>query len=198
MLVNRLSVMKRATSLAALAALLTFGAMAAPASAGGPQLEDPAGDHPVPWVDLTGVELKLAPGNIRTGQVLELSFVVAGDITPENRNTMTGYNFNATIGSCKFSGGYNAFPGATESQLAAGSAGAACEGGKELEPPFKVTGNKVTVTIATRDLKGVVAGAPVSAMSASTVPMQGFAGDDTGALALTGDTAASDKTFALS
>jgi hypothetical protein len=190
--------MRRVLVLSALATLIVSAAVSAPAVADGPQLEDPAGDHPVPWVDLVGVELKLGAGNVRTGPVLEVTFSVAGDITPENRNTMTGLNFDAKIGSCKFGAGYNAFPGATEAELGAGSAGAICEGGKELEPPFKVQGNSVTLTIALRDLKGVVAGAVVSEMSASSVPMQGFAGDDTGALALTGDTASSDKSFPLS
>lgn len=188
--------MKRLLTAAALASLLIFGAMSPATRADGPQLEDPE-DHPVPWVDLTGVQLKLAPGNVRTGPVLEVTFIAAGDISPESRNTMTGFNFDAKIGSCKFGAGYNAFPSVTEAQLGAGSAGAMCEGGKELDPPFAVKGNTVTLSIGLRDLKGVVAGAIVSEMTASSVPMQGFAGDDTGALALTGDTAASDKTFSL-
>ena len=181
-----------------LTASLLAGGSSLSARAGGPQLVDPAGDHPVPWADLTGVELKLGPGNVRTGPVLDLTFIVSGAISPESRNMMTGYNFSAKIGSCKFSAGFNAFPSATEGALPAGSAGAICEGGKQLEPPFKIKGNTVTLSIGIRDLKGVVAGAVVSKMTASTVPVQGFAGDDTGALALTGDTAASDKTFPLS
>lgn len=190
--------MKRALSPAIVLALLAFGALSAPVIAEGPQLQDPKGDHPLPWADLTGVGMKLAPGNARTGPILELTFFVAGDITPENRNMMTGYNFAAKIGSCKFSAGYNSFPGATESQLPAGSAGAICEKGRQLEPPFKVTGNRVTLSIGISDLKGVVAGATVSGMSASSVPVQGFAGDDYGVLAHAGDAAASDKTFPLS
>lgn len=150
----------------------------------------------MPWADLTGVELKLGPGNVRTGPVLELTFIVSGAITPENRNTMTGYNFDATIGSCKFSAGFNAFPDAAG--LGAGSAGAVCEKGRDLEPPFRIKDNTVTLSIGLKDLEGVVAGAIVSDMTASTVPVQGFAGDDTGALALAGDSATSDKTFPLS
>ena len=190
--------MKRLLSLTALASLLLFGALSPAARASGPQLEDPEGDHPVPWADLTGVELKLAPGTVRTGPLLEVTFWVAGAISPESRNTMTGYNFNATIGSCKFSAGYLAYPSVTDAELGAGSAGAMCEGGKELAPPFEVKDNTVTLKIALRDLKGVGAGAMVSEMSAWTALTEGFAGDDTGALAMTGDSAASDKTFPLS
>ena len=189
--------MKRFLTFALLGCVLVFGAAAPSGRADGPQLEDPAGDHPVPWVDLTGVQLKLGPGTVRTGPVLDVTFIVAGPITPENRNTMTGYNFEAKIGACKFGAGFNAFPGATEAELGAGSAGAICEGGKELEPPFKITDNTVTLSVGLKDLKGVAAGVVVSEMTASAIPMQGFAGDDTGALALTADTAASDKKFVL-
>ena len=190
--------MKRAL-LAALMSVLLFGVTSPGSQADGPQLEDPAGDHPVPWVDLTGVQLKLGPGTVRTGPVLDLTFIAAGDITPENRTMMTGYNFAATIGPCKFDANFNTFPGATDSVAGVGGPTVLCEGGKSLSPPFKIAANTISISISLQDLKGVAAGVTVSDMTAWTIPLQGFSGaDETGILAMTGDTAASDKKFALS
>lgn len=194
--------MRRVLSLGALSALLIAGAFAPGASANGPQIEDPEGDHPVPWVDLTAVQLQLVPA--KGGQVLEVTFTTSGPITPENRNMMTGYTFNATAGkgkgakekTCDLAVIYYAYPSATETLLPAGSAGASC-GGKDLSPPFRVDDNTVTISVALRDLTDVGVGTVLSDLTAKTAPFEGFDGDDTGLLAETGDRASSDKSWKI-
>lgn len=177
-------------------------AFAPGASASGPQIEDAEGDHPVPWVDLTAVQLELVPA--KGGQVLEVSFTTSGPITPENRNMMTGYTFQAAAGKgkgakdkvCDLTVIYYAYPSATETLLPAGSAGATC-GGKELSPPFRIDENTVTISVALRDLKDVGVGTVLSDLKAHTAPLEGFDGDDTGLLAQAGDHASSDKSWKI-
>ena len=83
----------------AVVVVLASGFVGRPASAAAPQIEDPTGDHPVPFMDFTGVKLALVQG--KTGPVLETTFVLAGAVSP-SRTTMTGYSFTAKVGSVTF------------------------------------------------------------------------------------------------
>lgn len=187
---------KLRTGLAALTGLLLIGAPS-PALAVAPQITDPALDHPAPFADLLAVTVSVAPA--RTGDRLEVAFKVAGAISPESRNAMTGYNFRASFPGCELAVGFNAFPSLTENAgLPAGSSGAQCgAAGREITGTFRIKGDTVVAEIPLRDLKGVSVGGTMKKLVAWTAPVQGFDGDDTGTLAMGGDRASSDKTWTL-
>lgn len=159
-----------------------------------PQITDPELDYPVPFADLTAVTVAVAAA--RGGDRLEVTFEVAGDITPEGRNLMTGYEFRAQVGKCDLIAGWNAFPSVTENAgLPAGSAGAQCgETGREIAGTFRISGNTVTAEIPLQDLKGVSVGDSMKDLTANTAPGRGLNGDDTSAL---GDAAADDRAWVL-
>ena len=167
---------------------------AGPATAAGPQIEDPAGDHPVPFMDFTAV--KLAVVQTKAGAALETSFVLAGAVSPESRATMTGYSFTAKVGKCDLLVRFVGYPdGAFD---AAGFATTKCGAdGRDIGGTFKITDNTVAVTSPLRDLKGVAIGQTMTDLAAFNSPGEGMYHDDTTAPSALGDAASSDKTWTI-
>lgn len=163
-----------------------------------PQIVDPALDYPIPVADLVSVSLSVATA--RTGQQLQITFEASADISLEARTLMTGYNLRGKVGSCDLIASFLSYPMALEAsgQFPAGESDAQCgEGGRNVAGMFKLDGSSVTAIFPLRDLKGIAVGAPMNDLRAYTALGQGFAGDDTGLLANTGDGAASDKAHTL-
>ena len=171
---------------------LAGGLAAAPVTAASPQIEDPAGDHPVPFMDFTAVELAVGQG--RTGPVLETSFVLSGPITPESRATMTGYSFTAKVGKCDLLIRFVGYPDGVFD--AAGFVTTAC-GGRDVGGTWKITDNTVTVYSPLRDLKGVGIGQTMTDLAAFNSPGEGMYHDDTTAPSALGDAASTDKSWTI-
>ena len=182
----------------AFAALLAFSMLAVaalPATADGPsQIEDAAGDHPVPFMDLTSVTLGV--GQTKSGPALEVSFALSGAVSPESRATMTGYSFTAKVGKCDLLVRFVGYPDGVFG--ASGFASSMCAaGGRDTGGTYKVDDNVVTVMVPLRDLKGVVVGATMTDLKAFTSPGEGMYHDDTTAPSAAGDAAASDKPWTI-
>lgn len=174
-------------------ALVALVAVAPQAHAKAPQIEDPEGDHPVPFMDFT--EVRLALGRTKAGPALETTFVLAGAITPESRATMTGYSFTAKVGSCDLLVRFVGYPdgGAFD---AAGFASTMC-GGRDVGGTWRITDNTVTVISPLRDLKGVGVGQTMTDLAAFSSPAEGMYHDDTTAPSALGDAASSDKPWTI-
>ena len=167
-----------------------------PATADGPapQIEDPAGDHPAPFMDLTAVALRLAP--TKSGPALEVSFTLSGAVSPESRASMTGYNFVAKVGRCDLLVRFIGYPDGVFASN--GFVSSMCgAGGRDAGGSFTITDNTVTVLAPLRDLKGVAAGQTMTDLSAFTSPGEGMYHDDTTAPSAAGDAAASDKPWTI-
>ena len=144
--------------------VLASGFVARPVSAAAPQIEDPAGDHPVPFMDFTAV--KLAIGQDKTGPVLETSFVLAGAVSPESRATMTGYSFTAKVGKCDLLIRFVGYPDGAFTSFATTACGDRDTGGT-----WKIAGNTITVFSPLRDLKGVAVGQTMTKLAAFNSPV---------------------------
>lgn len=183
-------------SLAALAALAMLLGGSSPGTAEGPepQIEDPAGDHPVPFMDLTAVTLALAA--TKSGPALEVSFTLSGEISPESRAAMTGYNFMAKVGQCDLLVRFIGYPDGVFASN--GFVSSMCgAGGRDAGGTFTITDNTVTVLAPLRDLKGVAAGQTMTELSAFTSPGEGMYHDDTTAPSAAGDAASSDDPWTI-
>ncbi len=175
------------------AGLLTLSA--GPGQAGPTQIEDAAGDHPVPFMDLTSVGLALT--SVKGSPALEVTFTTSGAITPESRATMTGYSLTSKVGSCDLLVRFVGYP--DDAFAAAGFATARCgEGGRDAGGTFKITENTVTVVTPLRDLKAIGPGAKMTELAAFTSPGEGMYHDDTTAPSALGDHASSDKPWVIS
>ncbi len=166
----------------------------APASAKPGEIADPAGDHPVPFMDLTGVRLALVQQ--RGASALEVTFALNGAITPESRVAMTGYTFLSEVGTCDLMVRFVAYPdGAFE---ASGFVTTKCgASGRDVAGTYKIKENTIVVTAAIRDLKGVVPGQKMTALRAYTSPVEGMYHDDTTAPAAVGDAASSSEPWTI-
>lgn len=173
--------------------LLTTVPSALPARSEGPQIVDPAGDHPVPFMDLTAVRLGVA--EVKGSPVLRVEFTTAGPISPESRATMTGYNFRAKVDKCALLVRFMGYPDGVFT--AAGDAVARCEGGRDAGGTFRINGKSVVVDVPLRDLKGVAVGRTMTDLRAGTSPGEGMYHDDTTAPAAAGDSAASSKPWTI-
>ena len=164
-----------------------------PASAAPRQIEDPAQDHPVPFMDITGVGLALT----RAAGVpaLQVTFAVAGAITPETRTAMTGYTFLSEVGSCALMVRFVAYPDGVFT--AAGFVTTKCGTGRDVGGRYTIRGNEITVVSPLRDLRGVVPGAVMTGLRASTAPAEGMYHDDTTAPSALGDAASSAKPWVI-
>lgn len=176
---------------------VSSGGLAPPGRANSPQIEDPAGDHPVGWADLVSVSLDVT--NSPTGEKLEVKFTLAEASTADNRRTMTGYNLNGTVGKCALAVIFEALPNAApDIGVTEGYATAHCG-----DPADFVTGayrfddKSIIVSYPLLDLRGVPLGATMKDLRAHTAPVQGFAHDENLILANAGDHATSDKTWVV-
>ena len=184
----------RATFLACLTALSALLLAASPGVGQAPQIEDPAGDHPVPFMDFTAVHLAVGQG--KTGPVLETSFVLAGAITPETRATMTGYSFTAKVGKCDLLIRFVGYPDGVFD--ATGFATTKCGAdGRDAGGTWKITDKTVTVYSPLRDLKDVSIGQTMTDLAAFNSPAEGMYHDDTTAPSALGDAASSDKSWVI-
>jgi hypothetical protein len=161
--------------------------------AAGAQIEDPKGDHPVPFMDLTSVSLELAQA--KGGQVLRVQFTTAGPLTPEGRTFMTGYSLRSKVNKCNLLVRFMGYPDGVFA--AAGDAVARCEGGRDVGGTFKINENTIAVDIPMRDLKGVAPGMVMTELRAATSPGEGMYHDDTTAPAAAGDAASSNKPWTI-
>ena len=159
-----------------------------------PQIVDPELDYPPPFADLVSVELAVTEKKGISS--LEVKFTLAGEISAPSRNLMYGYHFEGKVGKCDLRVGFLAYPMATEpAGLPLGSAGGECVGSaKQAGGTFKIEGNTITVPIALGDLAGVVKGATITDLRATTSPGEGLNGDDTSAA---GDAATGDKPWTI-
>ncbi|MBW3536478.1 MAG: hypothetical protein KY395_01735 [Actinobacteria bacterium] len=183
-------------SFAALAALSMLLLAVYPGNADDrePQIEDPAGDHPVPFMDLTAVTLALAA--TKSGPALEVSFTLSGAVSPESRASMTGYNFTAKVGNCDLLVRFIGYPDGVFSSN--GFASSMCSaGGRDAGGSYTITDNTVTVLAPLRDLRGVSAGQTMTDLRAFTSPAEGMYHDDTTAPSAAGDAASSDKPWTI-
>lgn len=165
-----------------------------PGRAASHQIEDPATDHPVPFMDLTGIGLAVVQG--KGGPALQVAFSLAGAVSPESRAAQTGYSFVSKVGKCDLLVRFVGYPdGAFD---AAGFATAKCgETGRDVGGTFKISDNTVTVVAALRDLKGVAVGETMTDLRAFTSPGEGMYHDDTTAPSAAGDAASSDKPWVI-
>lgn len=185
-------VRKAFAALAAVSMLLAASQPGRPESA--PQIEDPEGDHPVPFMDLTAVSLGVA--QTKSGPALEVSFTLAGEVSPESRTTMTGYSFTAKVGKCDLLVRFVGYP--DDVFEANGFASSMCsEGGRDAGGQYTITDNTVTVLAPLRDLKGVEVGQTMTELSAFTSPGEGMYHDDTTAPSAAGDAASSDDPWTI-
>ena len=186
--------MARRLLTAALAALI-LGAMAghSPTQAAGSQIEDPAGDHPAPFMDFTAVNLAVVPA--KAGPALETTFVLSGLVGAESRATMTGYSLTAKIGKCDLLIRFIGYPdGAFD---AAGFVTSKCGEGRDVGGTYKLSDTTITVQTPLRDLKGVEVGGTMTDLAAFNAPVEGMYHDDTTAPAAAGDAASSDKSWTI-
>ena len=154
--------------LGAILAVLVLAAVAAPpGSAKTAQIEDPAGDHPVPFMDFTAVSLAVVTG--KSGLALETTFLLAGLVGSESRSTMTGYSFTAKVGKCDLLVRFVGYPdGAFD---AAGFATTKCgESGRDVGGTYSLTENTIVVQSPLRDLKGVAVGQTMTDLAAFNSP----------------------------
>ena len=187
--------MARKVLVTVVAALILCGAtLTAPVRAGAPQIEDPAGDHPVPFMDFTGVSLAVVPG--KGGPALETTFLLSGMVGAESRATMTGYSLTAKVGKCDLLVRFVGYPdGAFD---ASGFVTTKCGDGRDVGGSFKITDTTIAVQSPLRDLKGVEIGLTMTELAAFNAPVEGMYHDDTTAPAAAGDAAASDKPWTIS
>lgn len=181
--------------LGAILAVLVLAAVAAPpGSAKTAQIEDPAGDHPVPFMDFTAVSLAVVTG--KSGLALETTFLLAGLVGSESRSTMTGYSFTAKVGKCDLLVRFVGYPdGAFD---AAGFATTKCgESGRDVGGTYSLTENTIVVQSPLRDLKGVAVGQTMTDLAAFNSPGEGMYHDDTTAPSAAGDAASSDKPWTI-
>ena len=178
-----------------LLSVVVIAGLAPNAHAGEAEIQDPALDHPPPFADILSVDLEMIT---QKGQpYLQVTWELAGDISGASRNLMVGYNFTGKAGKCDLRVLWYAYPQVTEpAGLPPGSAGSLC-GAKEAGGQYKLDGSKVSVQVPLKDLKGVTPGTVVTDLKAWTAYTEGLAGDDTGLLAGTGDSAASDKPWTI-
>jgi hypothetical protein len=180
-----------------LAAVLVLGALVAlplPGRASSDQIADSAGDHPVPFMDITGVGLGLT--SAKGAQFLRVTFTLAGAVSPESRATQTGYSFTATVGKCDLLVRFVGYP--DDVVDAAGFATTRCGAdGKDVGGTFKIQDNTVTVLSPLRDLKGVTPGLTMTDLGAYTSPVEGMYHDETTAPSAAGDAASSDKPWVI-
>lgn len=174
--------------------LVALLATATPGLAAADQIADPAGDHPVPFMDLTGVGLGLT--SVRGAPALRVTFTLAGAISPESRTTMTGYSFTSKVGSCALLVRFVGYPDGTFG--ASGFATAKCgANGRDVGGTFKIAGSTITVITPLRDLKVVTAGQTMTDLKAFTSPGEGMYHDDTTAPSAAGDAASSNKPWVI-
>lgn len=184
--------------LAGLLATVTCALAVVPvASAPPPQIEDPAGDHPAPFMDLTAVSLRVAPG--KGGPQLETTFTLAGTTGDAVRASMTGYSFTATVGKCDLLVRFIGYPDGAASST--GFPTAKCgANGRDVGGTFTLKDNTITVRSPLRDLKGVAVGQTMTKLAAFTMPLEGQYHDDNTIArrpAAAGDTASSNKPWVI-
>lgn len=168
----------------------------APGRAAPSQIEDPAGDQPVPFMDLTSVGLAVVQTKGAPG--LQVTFTLAGAVSPESRTTQTGYTLTSKVGKCELLIRFMGYPdGAFDS---AGDVMARCgaAGGRNAGGTFKISENTITVVANLRDLKGVAVGQTMTDLKAFTSPLEGLYHDETTAPSAAGDAASSDKPWTIS
>ena len=187
--------MKRSVKLLACTIVLaTCAALTAPASAKSPQIEDPAGDHPVPFMDFTAVSLAVVPA--KAGPALETTFQLSGLVGAESRATMTGYSLTAKVGKCDLLVRFVGYP--DDVFAASGFVTTKCGEGRDVGGTYKLTETTITVQSLLRDLKGVEIGQTMTDLAAFNAPVEGMYHDDTTAPAAAGDAASSDKSWTIS
>ena len=173
---------------------LASGLAASPGRAASPQIEDPAGDHPVPFMDFTAVTLSVGHG--KSGPYLETTFTLAGLVGDVSQTSMTGYSFTAKVGKCDLLVRYIGYPegvaGGTE--FATTKCGA---GGRDIGGKASRTENTITVQSPLRDLKGVAVGQTMTNLAAFNTPAEGQYHDETTAPSVLGDAASSDKSWVI-
>ena len=174
--------------------ILALVAIAPPAISAAPQIEDPAGDHPVPFMDFTAVTLSVGHG--KSGPYLETTFSLAGLVGDASQTSMTGYSFTAKVGKCDLLVRYIGYPegvaGGTE--FATTKCGA---GGRDVGGKASRTENTITVQSPLRDLKGVAIGQTMTNLAAFNTPAEGQYHDETTAPSVLGDAASSDKSWVI-
>lgn len=146
-------------------------------------------------MDLTGVGLGLT--RVKGSPALEVTFALAGSVTPETRASMTGYSFTAKVGVCDLLVRFIGYPDGVfaSSGFVTSKCGAS---GRDAGGTFVISDDKVIVTTQLRDLKGVVPGAKMTELAAFTSPVEGMYHDDTTAPSALGDHASSDKPWVIS
>lgn len=187
--------MKRTLALSVTCLFVLAAALAPATRAGEPEIQDPALDHPVPFADITSVDLEVL--NQKGQSYLQVTWELAADVSGEARNLTIGYDFSAKVGKCDLRVLWYAYPQYLEpGGYPTGSAGALC-GTKELGGTYTLNGSKVSVQVPMRDMKGVALGMKMTELKAWTAPLESWANDDTGALAMIGDQATSDKPWTI-
>lgn len=188
--------MRRRLISAVLAVLTLASGWALPVNAAPPQIEDPAGDHPVPFMDFTSVALAVGQG--KTGPYLETTFTLAGMLGQASQTSMTGYSFTATVGKCELLVRYIGYPEggviSSGTQFVTTKCGA---GGRDVGGTASLTENTITVRSPLRDLKGVAIGQTMTNLAAFNAPGEGQYHDDTTAPWAVGDAASSDKPWTI-
>ena len=187
--------MRRRLTFAVCLLLVAAGAMAgSPAGAASPQIEDPAGDHPVPFMDFTGVTLSVGQG--KSGPYLETTFLLAGAVGDVSQASMTGYSFTAKVGKCDLLVRYIGYPEgvASGTEFATTKCGAS---GRDVGGKASRTEDTITVQSPLRDLKGVAIGQTMTNLAAFNTPAEGQYHDETTAPSVLGDAASSDKPWVI-
>ena len=175
-------------------AVLTLVALAPSGQASSDQIKDAAGDHPVPFMDITGVGLAVV--QVKGAPSLQVTFTLAGPITPETRATQTGYTFVSKVGKCDLLVRFMGYPDGVFT--AAGDVATRCgDDGRNVGGTFKIKDNTITVVYSLGDLKVVSVGQTMTKLGAFTSPVEGMYHDEGIPGYALGDNASSDKSWTI-
>lgn len=180
--------------LGVLLAVLALVAIAPSGRASSDQIADAAGDHPVPFMDITGVGLAVV--QVKGAPSLQVTFTLAGPVTPETRATQTGYTFVSKVGKCDLLVRFMGYPDGVFTS--SGDVATRCgDDGRNVGGNFKIKDNTITVVSSLRDLKEVSVGQTMTELGAFTSPVEGMYHDEGIPGSAAGDTASSDKSWTI-
>lgn len=176
-------------------AALVLGTVMAgpPASAAPPQIEDPANDYPVPFLDLTAVSLAVA--QVKGGPALQVTYTLSGVVSPESRYSNSGYSFVSKVGKCDLL--IRVIPGRLAGDPGYVTGRCGLTGGRDVGGTFKISDKTITALVSLRDFKEVGLGKTMTDLRAFTIPGEYAVHDTAEEFSAAGDNASTDKPWTI-
>lgn len=175
------------------ALLLGAGIAVPPATAAPPQIEDPANDYPVPFLDLTAVSLSVA--QVRGGPALQVTYTLSGTVSAESRYSNSGYSFVSKVGKCDFL--VRVIPGRLAGDPGYVTARCGLVTGRDVGGTFKISDKTITALVSLRDFKEVGLGKTMTDLRAFTIPGEYAVHDTAEEFSAAGDNASTDKPWTI-